>query len=119
MPEEFADAALSTDPERDLTDLLARAQIRVTTQNPALRASSECPAGTICPQVVTATNDPALHSLLARIGEQTALPVLQVEDFALRGSPVVRTEAAAVEALHRSRLDCLVVEDRIYERRAM
>ena len=70
-------------------------------------------------KVVSAESDPELHGLLQRVGTHTDLPVLQVDDFALRGSPLVRTEAAAVAALQRSHLDCLIVQDRLYERRAI
>lgn len=116
MPEECAKTRLESIPGRDLGPLLARAQIRMTPGDPSLRQASDSPDGTICPQVVTAASDPEFHALLQQVGTATDLPVLQVEDFALRGSPVVRTEAAAVDALQRSRLDCLIVENRLYER---
>ncbi|MEE2886975.1 MAG: carbamoyltransferase N-terminal domain-containing protein [Planctomycetota bacterium] len=119
MSDDFANTRLTSDPEQDLGELLARAQIRITPQDSALQCTSESPDGTICPQVVSAESDPELHGLLQRIGKHTDLPVLQVDDFALRGSPLVRTEAAAVAALQRSRLDCLIVQDRLYERRAI
>lgn len=119
MTSDYAKAGLPTDGRSNLTDLLARAQIRVTPRTPALSQISESPDGTICPQVITTDSDPELHALLCEIGSKTDLPIVQIDDFALRGSPIVASEAAAVQALLRSRLDCLIVENRIYERRAM
>jgi predicted NodU family carbamoyl transferase len=55
--------------------------------------------------------------LLMRLGSRTDAPFAAVASFHLRGQPIVRTEADAVEAFRRSALDALVVERRLYEPR--
>ncbi len=119
MTSDYAEASLPDDGKCNLSSLLARAQVRVTPQAAALSQISESPDGSICPQVITSESDAELHELLCAIGRKTDLPILQIDDFSLRGSPIVASETAAVQALLRSQLDCLIVEDRIYERRAM
>jgi len=74
------------------------------------------PDGTAWPQVVHADRDPELHALLTRFGEASGAPLLLHATFHLRGSPIVRIESDAYDAFQRSSLDCLVVEDRLYER---
>jgi carbamoyltransferase len=74
------------------------------------------PGGAAWVQVVGAASDPALHAALKAIGERTGAPLALLGSLQLRGQPLVRSEADAVEAFKRSSLDALVVEDRIYLR---
>ena len=60
-----------------------------------------------------------LHALLEQIGQAKGEPLLLCTDFKLRGSPIVRNEAEAVEAYGRSTIDSLVVGSRVYERAAL
>ena len=65
-------------------------------------------------QLVHAEVDPLFHRLLTRFGEASGVPVLLNTSLNGRGEPIVRGERDALELLHRSQLDMLVVEDRIY-----
>lgn len=60
------------------------------------------------PRQLESSSDADLQRLIERTGP------LQVDDFALRGGSIVQTEADAVAAFERSRLDALVVNDRLY-----
>lgn len=71
------------------------------------------PDGRAWVQAVDRELDPDLHSVLR---ELDGPPLAVVADFHLRGQPIVRTEADAVDAFRRSALDALVVGDRAYER---
>ena len=71
--------------------------------------------GTARPQVVHAGEDPELHRLLTAFGAEAGAPLVMHATFKLRGMPMVRTRTDALEAFGRSALDCLVVEDRLYE----
>ncbi len=74
------------------------------------------PGGAAWVQLVDRADDADLHAVLIAIGEQTGAPLALMGSFQLRGQPMVRSEADAVEAFRRSSLDALVVEDRIYLR---
>jgi len=82
----------------------------------SLAPSALEPDGRVRLLCVDASNDPEFHRLLTRFGETAGAPLLLHDDFALRGSPIVRSEIDAVEAFERSALDALFVEDRVYER---
>jgi carbamoyltransferase len=68
------------------------------------------------PQLVDVRADPLFHALLSRFGEIAGAPVLLNTSLNLRGEPIARGEADALGILRKSRLDRLVVEDRVYER---
>jgi carbamoyltransferase len=70
--------------------------------------------GRAWPQVVARESDPELHALLESLGRSGAPPLLWITDLALRGSPLVRSESEAVEALGRSGLAALVAGTRLY-----
>lgn len=74
------------------------------------------PDGMAWPQLIHADSDPEFHRLLTSVGEATGAPVLLHATFGLRGSPIVRIESDAFDAFKRSSLDCLIVEDRMYQR---
>jgi predicted NodU family carbamoyl transferase len=74
------------------------------------------PDGRAWPQIVTAESDRELHELLGRLGKESGVPLLWLTDLALRGSPLVRNEADAVEAFGRSGLDALLAGTRLYVR---
>ncbi len=76
-----------------------------------IAASAVTPDGTAWPHIVTSRRDPELHALLMTLDD----PVLLMADFKLRGSPLVRTQADAVRAFERSRLDALVVDSRVVD----
>jgi carbamoyltransferase len=67
-------------------------------------------------QIVDRASDPEFHRLLEAIGSTTGAPLLLVSTLNLRGVPMARSEADAVEVFRRSSIDALVVADRIYER---
>lgn len=73
------------------------------------------PDGTAWPLLVHKQRDPAFHSLLHAFARGSSAPLLAHSSFALRGSPMVRIESDAVAAFLRTELDCLIVEDRLYE----
>ncbi len=65
-------------------------------------------------QVVDKDSDPLFHKLISRFGEQTGVPILLNTSLNLQGQPMVRGENQATDLLQKSQLDCLVVENRIY-----
>ena len=67
---------------------------------------------------MNAEADPELHRLLSAFGAEAGAPLLMHATFQLRGMPMVRTETDALEAFRRTALDCMVVEDRVYEQSA-
>lgn len=74
------------------------------------------PDGRVWPQIVDRAGDAEFHALLEQLAAPGSAPLVFVSDFALRGSPLVRNEADAVEAFGRSSLDALIAGTRIYER---
>ncbi len=74
------------------------------------------PDGRVWPLVVAGDRDPELAELLDSFEKQTGVPVLLHGSLQLRGTPLVRNEADAVEAFQRSQLECLVVERALYRR---
>lgn len=100
-------------------DSALRAGHLVVPAQPALREHAPgvpAPDGTVWPQLVDADRDPEFHALLCRHGETSGAPLLLHTTFELRGSPMVRNEAEAVDAWRRSGLECLVAANRLYER---
>ncbi len=91
-------------------DVRARATARSAA--PSLVA----PDGTAWVQLVDAAHDPELHALLLAVGVRSGAPLMALSDFHLRGQPLVRSEADALDAFRRSALDLLFVETRLYER---
>lgn len=73
--------------------------------------------GTARVQTVRRETDPRFHALLLAFGERTGVPVLLNTSFNLRGEPIVETPEDAVEAFLVSRMDALVVHDRVLEKR--
>lgn len=66
-------------------------------------------------QIVDKDINPLFHKLISRFGEETGVPVLLNTSLNLHGQPIVRGEDDAVDLLHNSHLDSLVVENHIYE----
>jgi carbamoyltransferase len=73
--------------------------------------------GTARVQTVRAEDEPELHALLRAFDARTGVPVVLNTSFNLRGEPMVETPGDAVECFLRSRLDALVVGDRVLEKR--
>ncbi len=111
-------AAEYVDAPEGAADVLRLAHLVVPAKDALQRAapSAVLPDGTAWVQVVDAERDPRFHRLLTRVGERTGAPLLLHASFRLHGATLVRSEADAVDAFHRSRLDGLVVEDRTYDR---
>jgi carbamoyltransferase len=83
----------------------------------ALRAfapSCVAPDGAVWAQLVARESDAPLHALLLRLGAAVGAPLALAADFHLRGQPLVRTAAEALDAYRRSSLDVLVVGARLY-----
>jgi carbamoyltransferase len=74
--------------------------------------------GTARVQTVTATEAPRYHALLTAFGERTGVPVLLNTSFNIRGEPIVRTPAEALEALVRTGLNAVVIGDHIFRAEA-
>lgn len=68
--------------------------------------------GTARVQTVTADGEPFLHGLLRRLAPHGHAAVLNTS-LNRRGEPIVRTAAEALAAARASRLDALVLEDRL------
>jgi carbamoyltransferase len=100
-------------------DLAQRSRVALRA-SPALRALAPAAVhadGRVWPRLVAAREDPELHALLLELGGMSGVPCLLMTDLAVRGSPVVRNEEDAVEALRRSSLAALVAGTRLYEPR--
>ncbi len=102
---------------RGSADALRFGWIDVTPRD-ALRRAVPDLAARVAPMLVDREHDPQLHALLVRLEHLGVAPLLWHANFALRGSPCVRSESDALEAFERSALDLLIVEDRLYERAA-
>lgn len=84
----------------------------VTSVHPEHRAS--LPAITHCDgsarvQTVFARRTPRLHQLLEAFDRATGMPILLNTSFNVRGQPIVRTAAQAVETFREAGLDALVI----------
>ncbi len=73
--------------------------------------------GTARVQTVRREDNPRFHALLEAFGARTGVPVLLNTSFNLRGEPIVETPRDAVEGYLASRLDALVIHDRVLEKR--
>ncbi|MFT5151853.1 MAG: carbamoyltransferase, partial [Planctomycetota bacterium] len=73
------------------------------------------PDGSAWPLLIDKKRDPEFHSLLLAFARGAGVPLLAHSTFALRGSPMVRIESDAVAAFLRTELECLIVDDRMYE----
>jgi carbamoyltransferase len=98
--------------------LTARALLSVQAKQSAAQHAGSAlePDGRVRILCVDAAEDPEFHALLVRFGESSGAPLLLHADYALRGSPLVRSEVDALEAFERSALDALYVEDHVYTR---
>jgi carbamoyltransferase len=63
--------------------------------------------GTARPQLLSPSDDPALHSLLDRMEQLTGAPVLINTSFNLHEEPIVCTPSDAVRAFDEAKLDAL------------
>jgi carbamoyltransferase len=75
--------------------------------------------GTARVQTVRREDNPRFYDLIAAFEKLTGVPVLLNTSFNLRGEPIVETPADAVDTFLRTRLDALVLGDRIIEKRAL
>lgn len=116
LPVERARDFLELGPES--AALLEQARLVVPAREALERAApgARGTAGRVWPQLVSARSDPELHELLTLIARAGAEPLLFVTDLALRGAPLARTEADALEVFERSRLDALAAGVRLYTR---
>lgn len=80
-----------------------------------LAPSALLPSGAVWPQLVVRARDPELHALLGELGRNGRAALALCASFQLRGQPLVRSAAGALEAFRRSSLDALLVEDRLFE----
>jgi carbamoyltransferase len=65
--------------------------------------------GTIRPQVVTRTQNPAYHRILERFQERTGRGALLNTSFNLHGEPIVSSPADAIDVMRRSGLNHLAL----------
>ncbi|WP_416482793.1 carbamoyltransferase [Streptomyces sp. CL12] len=68
-------------------------------------------------QTVTAEHNPRFHALLTAFRDRTGCPVLVNTSFNVRGEPIVRDPAEAYACFMRTRIDLLVLGDRLLEKR--
>lgn len=69
--------------------------------------------GTARVQAIDARQQPELHALLEAVGELVGVPILLNTSLNLAGEPIVESPADAVDLFARSRLDALVLGDRL------
>ncbi|GAA1042753.1 carbamoyltransferase [Streptomyces murinus] len=68
-------------------------------------------------QTVTAEHNPRFHALLTAFRDRTGCPVLVNTSFNVRGEPIVRDPAEAYACFMRTRIDLLVLGDRLLDKR--
>lgn len=91
-------------------------QARATPALQACAPEAVQPEGRVWVRVIDPAQDPVLTRLLETVERATGHPLLFMETFRLRGSPMVRNEFDATEAFARSSLDALVAGERLYTR---
>jgi carbamoyltransferase len=94
----------------------AQLEVRAKDALHAVAPSAIQPGGAAWVQIVDREDDPELFAVLARLGGATGAPLALIGTLELRGQPAVCSEADAVDLFRRSKLDALVVEDRLYVR---
>jgi len=67
--------------------------------------------GTARPQIVDRDTNTFLHAVLTSYEERTGIPTLLNTSFNMHGEPLVCNPGEALDALTRSRLDALVIEN--------
>jgi carbamoyltransferase len=69
-------------------------------------------------QTVTAEENGRFHELLVAFGAATGVPVLLNTSFNVRGEPIVRSPAEALDALQRTGLSAVVIGDLVFRKNA-
>ena len=69
--------------------------------------------GSCRPQTVSASTNPAFHSLIMKFYEKTKCPILVNTSFNVRGEPIVCSPIDALRCFGNSGIDVLVLEDLI------
>jgi carbamoyltransferase len=69
-------------------------------------------------QTVTAEENRRFHELLVAFGAATGVPVLLNTSFNVRGEPIVRSPAEALDALQRTGLSAVVIGDLVFRKNA-
>jgi carbamoyltransferase len=67
-------------------------------------------------QTVTPDENGRFHALLRAFGRRTGVPILLNTSFNVRGEPIVRSPADALDALLRTGLTAVVVGDLVFEK---
>jgi carbamoyltransferase len=75
--------------------------------------------GTARVQTVRREASPRFHALLTAFGERTGVPVLLNTSFNVRGEPIVETPDDAIDCFLTTGIDTLMLEDRIFTKRAI
>ena len=104
---------LPVDPEAPKLEGLARLK-DVRSKLPAITHVD----GSARVQTVTKEANPRYHALLAAFHARTGCPVLVNTSFNVRGEPIVRTAREAYTCFMRSAIDWLVIEDRLFDKKA-
>ena len=67
-------------------------------------------------QTVAAHDNPAFHSLLKAIGQDTGREIVLNTSFNVKGQPIVNTPHEAVETFLGTGIDCLFIENNLVSR---
>jgi carbamoyltransferase len=70
-------------------------------------------------QTVSAQHSPVFQGLLKRFFEHTGCPILLNTSFNVRGEPIVCTPFDAIVCFVRAKLDCLVIENLVFDRESV
>jgi carbamoyltransferase len=65
---------------------------------------------------VTAEHNPRFHALLTAFRDRTGCPMLVNTSFNVRGEPIVRDPEEAYACFMRTRIDLLVLGDRLLDK---
>jgi carbamoyltransferase len=68
-------------------------------------------------QTVSPRQNPRLHALLTAFHARTGVPVLLNTSFNVKGEPIVNTPTDAVQCFLGTRIDMLVIDDHVIEKR--
>jgi carbamoyltransferase len=69
--------------------------------------------GTARPQLIRREDNPGYYDILAEYHRQTGIPSLVNTSFNMHEEPIVNTADEAIRAFRQSRLDALILGDRL------
>lgn len=92
--------------------MLETCQVKSNMNMPAITHAD----GSARVQTVSETSNPRFHKLLSKFEELTDYPILLNTSFNVKGQPIVCSPEDAILCFINTKIDCLVIEDFIFDR---